>query len=342
MYAAGGERTFSTMESKALPRKSLETVKVTRSACKMNRQQTLNNFVNLNGREFPTNASISFQRDPITVIKSTEVQGRVGSEIKMKCMGSINCSEYPIAVKRHHSPWMTKDMCAKRNKPRPEDMNEKRIRLIHSLTDKYTKDFNYNYMFGKFSQLHRNIKEREQEEENQRDEDKLIKFSPVTDDTDTKNDNKNDDKEREEKEEDKDERQRKEDKSEENEGDGYDYEIINAFIHYHRKDQLRRQVIPFGPEKQVHKSNTRYSFFKEYMQKKKGVKLVTHLNEVPSLSFRAAKYLCPRRTGSSRRYLKRFNTYEHIMSKVSTRRQKRIIAMHRSVAFKSITSSRLM
>ena len=113
-------------------------------------------------------------------------------------------------------------------------------------------------------------------------------------------------------------------------------------IHYHREDQLRRQEIRFGPEKQVEESNTRYIFFKEYMQNKKGVKLVTHLNEVPSLSFRAAKYLCLRRTGSSRRYLKRFNTYEHIMSKVSTRRAKTIIAMRRSVAFKSITSSQLM
>ena len=93
------------------------------------------------------------------------------------------------------------------------------------------------------------------------------------------------------------------------------------------EEQLRRQKIPFGPEKQVEESNTRYTSFNEYMQNNKGVKLVTRLNEVPALSFRAAKYLCPRRTGSSSRYLKRFNTYEHIMSKVSTRRQKRIIAM---------------
>ena len=121
----GGERTFSAFESKALPRKSLETVTLTRSACKMNRQQTLNNFVNLNGREYPENASISFQCDPITVIKSTEVRGRVGSEIKMQCMGNINCSEYPSGVKWHHSPWMTKDMCEKQNKRRPEDMHEK-------------------------------------------------------------------------------------------------------------------------------------------------------------------------------------------------------------------------
>ena len=121
----GGEKTFSAFESKALPRKSLETVTLTRSACKMNHQQTLNNFVNLNGREYPENASISFQRDPITVIKSTEVRGRVGSEIKMQCMGNINCSEYPSGVKRHHSPWMTQDKCEKRNKRRPEDMHEK-------------------------------------------------------------------------------------------------------------------------------------------------------------------------------------------------------------------------
>ena len=204
-------------------------------------------------------------------------------------------------------------------------------------------------MFGQFSLIRHNVKEREQEEEKKRDEEKLIEFSPITDDTehDGKNEDKKDEKERDkrnekEKEEEKDELQGKEDQTEENECHGYDYEIINAFINYHRKDQLRRQEIPFGPEKQVEESNTRYSSFNQYMQNNKGVKLVTHLKEVPALSFHAAKYLCQRRTGSSSRYLKKINTYEHIMSKVSTRRQKRIIAMHRSVGFKSITSSRLM
>ena len=93
----------------------------------MNCQQTLNNFVNLNGREYPENASISFQWDPITVIKSTEVRGRVGSEIKMQCMGNVNCSEYPSDLKRHNSPWMTQDKSEKQDKQRHEDMNEKRI-----------------------------------------------------------------------------------------------------------------------------------------------------------------------------------------------------------------------
>ena len=204
-------------------------------------------------------------------------------------------------------------------------------------------------MFGQFSKLHHNIKEREKEEEKKREEEKFIEFSPITDDTehDGKNEDKKDEKERdkrkeEEKEEEKDEWQGKEDQSEENEGNGYDYESINEYINYHREEQLRRQKIPFGPEKQVEESNTRYTSFNEYMQNNKGVKLVTRLNEVPALSFRAAKYLCLRRTGSSSRYLKRFNTYKHIMSKVFTRRQKRIIALHRSVGFKSIMSSRLM
>ena len=227
-------------------------------------------------------------------------------------------------------------------------MHEKRIRLIHSLTGTYSTDFNYNYMFGQFSKICRNIKEREQEEEKKREEEKFIEFSPITDNTehDGKNEDKKDEKERdkrkEEKEEEKDEWQGKEDQSEQNASNGYDYKSINEYIKNHGEEQLRRQKIPFGPEKQVEESNTHYSSFNEYMQNNKAVKLVTHLNEVSALSFRAANYLCPRRTGLSSRYLKRFNTYEHIMSKVFTRRQKKIIAMRRSVGFKSITSSRLM
>ena len=69
----GGERTFAVVESKALPRKSLERVTLTRSTCKLNSQPTLTNFINLNGRQYPKDARICFVPDPMIVIKSTEV-----------------------------------------------------------------------------------------------------------------------------------------------------------------------------------------------------------------------------------------------------------------------------
>ena len=49
----GGERTFAAVESKALLRKSLERVTLTTTTCKLNSQQTLTNFININGRQYP-------------------------------------------------------------------------------------------------------------------------------------------------------------------------------------------------------------------------------------------------------------------------------------------------
>ena len=43
-------------------------------------------------------------------IKSTEVRLRVGSQIKVQCMGTINCSKYSSGVKRHITPRMPEDM----------------------------------------------------------------------------------------------------------------------------------------------------------------------------------------------------------------------------------------
>ena len=69
----GGQRTFSAFESKVLPRKSLEIVTLTQSICKINSQQTLTNFLNRNGHQYPQDASISFVRDPMIVMKHTDV-----------------------------------------------------------------------------------------------------------------------------------------------------------------------------------------------------------------------------------------------------------------------------
>ena len=82
----GGERTFAAVESKALLRKSLERVTLTTTTCKLNTQQTLTNFININGRQYPKDACICFVPDPMIVIKSTEVRLRVGSQIKVQCV----------------------------------------------------------------------------------------------------------------------------------------------------------------------------------------------------------------------------------------------------------------
>ena len=131
----GGERTFAAIESKALPRKSLERVTLMTSTCKLNSQQTLTNFININGCQYPKDARICFVPDPMIVIKSTEVRLRVESQIKVQCTGTINCSKYSSGVKRHITPQM------------PEDMREKCIRLIHSLMGRYSMDFNYRDLF---------------------------------------------------------------------------------------------------------------------------------------------------------------------------------------------------
>ena len=60
----GGERTFAAIESKALPRKSLERVTLTTSTCKLNSQQT-SNFINMNGRQYPKDGRICFVPDPM-------------------------------------------------------------------------------------------------------------------------------------------------------------------------------------------------------------------------------------------------------------------------------------
>ena len=110
-----GERTFAAVESKVLPRKSLERVTLMTSTCKLNSQQTLTNFININGRQHPKDAHICFVLDPMIVIKSMEVRLKVGSQIKMQCTGTLNCSKYSSGVKCHITPWM------------PEDMREKHI-----------------------------------------------------------------------------------------------------------------------------------------------------------------------------------------------------------------------
>ena len=69
----GGERMFAAVESKALPRKSLERVTLMTTTCKLNSQQTLTNFININGGQYPKDARICFVPDPMIVIKSTEV-----------------------------------------------------------------------------------------------------------------------------------------------------------------------------------------------------------------------------------------------------------------------------
>ena len=258
----------------------------------------------------------------------------MGSQIEMQCTGSINCSAYSSGVKWHHSPRM------------PEDLHEKCIHLIHSLMGRYSTDFNYRDLFSQFFAHHRMLKEREEEEEQKRDEEKFREFSPETDedDDDAKEDDKKEEKERElsknkDKGEGKGKEEEKEEKCKENEGNQFDYESINEYINNHREEQLRRQEIPFGPEKKVEEKSTRYNYLKDYMQKNKAVKLVTPLHEVTVLPFRAANYLCPRRSPSSSRYLQKITTYDHIMNKVCTRTLKKVIDMCRSIGFKRISSS---
>ena len=241
----------------------------------------------------------------------------------MQCTGTINCSAYSSGVKHHQSPQM------------PEDLREKCIRLIYSLMGRYSTDFNYRDLFSQFFAHRRMLKE-----EQKRDEEKFREFSHESDEDD---DDAKEDEQKEEKEEGKGkEKDEKDEKYEEKEGNQFDYKSINDHINQHREKQLRRQAIPFGPEKKVEEKNTRYNYLKDYMEKNKKVKLVTPLHEVATLRFRAANYLCPKRRSSSSRYLPKMSTYNHIMKKLHTRRLKKVIDMRRSVGFKRISSSRFM
>ena len=332
-----GERTFAAVESKALPRKSLERVTLTTSTCKLNSQQTLTNFININGRQYPEDARICFVPDPMIVIKSTEVRLRVGSQIKVQCMGTINCSKYSSGVKRHITARM------------PEDMREKRIRLIHSLTGRYSMEFNYRDLFSKFFARHRMEKEMDEEEEQKMDEQKFREFSTESDedDDDAKEEDQQEEKEREvsknkEKGGGKVEEEEQDDKWEEKEGNQFDYARINEYINNRRDKQLRRQEIPFGPEKKVDEKNTCYKYCKDYMEKNKEVKLVTPLREVSTLRFRVANYLCAKRRSSSSMYLPKMSTNDHIMNEAHTRRMKKVIHIRRSIGFKRISSLRFM
>ena len=261
----------------------------------------------------------------------------MGSQIKVQCTGTINCSKYSSGVKRHITPRM------------PEDMREKRIRLIHSLTGRYSMDFNYRDLFSKFF-AHRHMeKEREEEEEQKMDEQKFREFGTGSDedDDDAKEEDKQEEKEREvsknkEKGGGKVEEEEQDDKWEEKEGNQFDYARINEYINNCRDEQLRRQEIPFGPEKKVDKKNTRYKYCKDYMEKNKEVKLVTPLREVSTLHFQAANYLCAKRRSSSSMYLPKMSTYDHIMNKAHTRRMKKVIHIQRSIGFKRISSSQFM
>ena len=121
------------------------------------------------------------------------------------------------------------------------------------------------------------------------------------------------------------EEEEQDDKWEEKEGKQFDYARINEYINNHRDEQLRRQDIPFVPEKKVDEKNTRYKYCKDYIEKNKEVKLVTPLREVSTLRFRAANYLCPKRRSSSSMYLPKMSTYDPIQNTVHTRRMKKVI-----------------
>ena len=204
----------------------------------------------------------------------------MGSKIKVQCTGSINCSKYSSGVKRHITPQMS------------EDMREKCIRLIHSLTGRYSMDFNYRDLFSKFFARRHVETEREEEEEQKMDEQTFREFGTESDEDDdyAKEEDKHEEKEREvsknkEKGGGKVEEEEQDDKWEEKEGNQFDYAHINECINNHRDKQLRRQEIPFGPEKKVEEKNTRYKYCKDYMEKNKEVKLVTPLREVSTLRF---------------------------------------------------------
>ena len=95
-------------------------------------------------------------------------------------MGTINCSAYSSGVKRHQSPRM------------PEDLREKCIRLIYSLTGRYSTDFNYCDLFSQFFARCCMLKESQEEKEQKRDEEKFREFGHESDedDDDVKEDEK--------------------------------------------------------------------------------------------------------------------------------------------------------
>ena len=142
----------------------------------------------------------------------------------MQCTGTINCSTYSSGVKRHQSPRM------------PEDLREKRIRLIYSLTGRYSTHFNYRDLFSQSFARHRMLKESQEEEEQKRDEEKFREFGPESDEDD---DDAKEDEKKEEKEGGKGkEKDEKDEKYEEKEGNQFDYESINNYINQHREKQL--------------------------------------------------------------------------------------------------------
>ena len=168
---------------------------------------------------------------------------------------------------------------------------------------------------SKFFTRRRMEKEMEEEEEQKMDEQKFREFGTESDedDDDAKEEDQQEEKEREvsknkEKGGGKVEEEEQDDKWEEKEGNQFDYALINEYINNRRDEQLRRQEIPFGPEKKVDEKNTRYKFCKDYMEKNKEVKLVTPLHEVSTLRFRVANYLCAKRRSSFSMYLPKMST----------------------------------
>ena len=142
----------------------------------------------------------------------------------MQCTGTINCSAYSSGVKHHQSPQM------------PEDLCEKCIRLIYSLTGRYSTDFNYRDLFSQFFTCRRMLKDSQEEEEQKRDEEKFREFSHESDEDD---DDAKEDEKKEEKEEGKGkEKDEKDEKYEEKEGNQFDYKSINNYINQHREKQL--------------------------------------------------------------------------------------------------------
>ena len=138
----------------------------------------------------------------------------------------------------------------------PEDMHEKCIQLIHSLTGRYSMDFNYRDLFSKFFTRRHMEKEREEEEEQKMDEQKFREFSTESDedDDDAKEEDQQEEKEREvsknkEKGGGKVEEEEQDEKWEEKEGNQFDYACINEYINNRRDEQLRRQEISFGPRR---------------------------------------------------------------------------------------------
>ena len=189
-YAAQQEvkGCLQQLKVRCLPRKSLERVTLTTSTSKLNSQQTLTNFHKYEWLSIPQRNTYLFCTGPHDCNKKyggTTESGKPNKKCKVREL--LIVVNIQVVSSATLLPWM------------PEDMREKCIRLIHSLTGRYSMDFNYHDLFSKFFARPRMEKEMEEEEEQKMDEQKLREFGTETDEDedDAKEEDQQEEKERE-------------------------------------------------------------------------------------------------------------------------------------------------